>query len=110
MSKGDVTVREPTGAEKELQDRLETMLNPNGNTQYVVVTREPKEGDVNVGTYRLFGNVGDEEGVMVHLLNFVDGMLEDDAFAYFASLVSKRALSRLGVNIPFLGEAKPKAN
>lgn len=104
--------REPTGREKEVQEELDKLLGGDSK-RYVVVDREEKEKDSQIGVYRLYGNVSDEEGVIVHLLNFIDGLLETDHFAHFAAIVSRRAVERMGVNMEDIfgsGRPKPKAN
>lgn len=103
---------EPTEHDKETQKALDKLLGGDYK-RYVVVDREEKEKDSAIGTYRLYGNVSDDEGVMVHLLNFIDGFLDNDSFAYFASLVSRRAIERImgdGGGVIPVGKPKPKAN
>lgn len=104
---GKIVKRPPTEAEEKLEKTLDALLGEDGKHRYVAIVRRDTDKP-GIGSYILFGNVEDEEGVMIHLMNFIDGMLSDENFAQWASALSSRAMDRMGLEFP--GKPKPKAN
>jgi len=80
-----------TPEDEKLFDQLEKLLGGERKV-YVVISREYLEGAKS--RYKMFTNAG-EDVAAPHILNFLDGLLDDAEFAGMAALVAERSIERL---------------
>lgn len=97
-----------TDAEREISDKLETLLGGE-NKRYLVIDREAHLENPNMGRYRIYGNIGVEDNaassvdsITKHVLNFLDGYLDNGQFEKCAHLIAMRALERRGIDASIL--------
>lgn len=103
-------IKPVTDKEIAVQEALDDLLGGAGK-RYVVIDREANAENPHFGTYRCYASFEKEEEpqkqVALHLINFLDGFLDDKEFMAFAHMASRRALERY--NLTEVGEAVSQA-